>query len=124
MIIPVPLHPTRLIRRRFNQAAILAQSLSGRTDLPVKTDILIRHKRTESQGQQTSKGRFRNVRGAFSVPETMRNQIRDKNIVLIDDVYTTGATLDACTKALQQAGAAHIYAVTLARVVRGQAITA
>ena len=123
-IIPVPLHPTRLIKRRFNQAAILAQSLSKRTGLPVNTNILMRHRKTESQGLQTSKGRFRNVRGAFSVPETMRDDVKGLNFVIIDDVYTTGATLDACTAALKHAGAAHIYAVTLARVVRGQAITA
>lgn len=123
-LIPVPLHPSRLIRRRYNQAAILAQGLSARTKLPVLTDILFRHRKTPSQGLLTSKGRFRNVQGAFSVPEPVRPRISGQNLVLIDDVYTTGATLEACTRMLKRAGANHIYAVTLARVVRGQPLTA
>lgn len=122
LIIPVPLHKSRLRKRRFNQAGLLARAVSDQTNIPFDPHSLIRHKETVSQGSQTAKGRFRNVQGAFSVPEDRKSLIADRNIVLIDDVYTTGATLEACTRTLRRAGAARIYALTLARVVRDQEI--
>lgn len=122
MIIPVPLHRQRLTKRRYNQAALLARTVSQITGTPQNPDILLRHKDTASQGYQTPKGRFRNVRGAFTVPETERETLKGKTVVLIDDVYTTGATLNACSRALRRAGAANIYGLTLARVVKDQEI--
>ena len=122
VLVPVPLHFLRLRKRKFNQAALLARVLSEKTGLPCKPEYLWRHKATVSQGSQTAKGRFRNVQGAFSVPDEFKSVIMDKNIVIIDDVYTTGATLEACARTLRRAGAAKIYAITLARVVRDQEI--
>jgi len=121
-LVPVPLYYLRLRKRKFNQAALLARAIAEKTGLPNRPEVLVRHKQTASQGLQTAKGRFRNVRGAFTVPEACKTEIQDKNIVIIDDVYTTGATLEACTRTLRRAGAAKIYAVTLARVVRDQEI--
>ena len=122
MIIPVPLHPARLVKRKFNQAALLAKALSDHTSTPFEPDILFRVKPTASQGEQTPKGRFRNVQGAFAVPETARARVQNKSIVLIDDVLTTGATVQACAKTLRRAGAQTINVLTLARVVRAQQI--
>lgn len=121
-IIPVPLHKSRLRKRRFNQAALLARAIGEQTDILFDPHSLARHKATVSQGSQTAKGRYRNVRGAFSVSDEYKAAIKGQTIVLIDDVYTTGATLEACTRALRRAGASRIFALTLARVVRDQEI--
>jgi len=122
VILPVPLHASRLKQRKFNQAALLARKIGRLTQIPYDPDILRRHRATASQGTKTAKGRFRNVRGAFSVPEDKRADLKDKTVVIIDDVYTTGATLEACTRALKRAGAARVFVLTLARVVRDQEI--
>lgn len=120
VIIPVPLHRSRLIKRRYNQAGLLARALSKQTGNKFDPDILFRTRATPSQGQQTAKGRFRNVRGAFHVPEPARAKINGASVVLVDDVMTTGATLEACTRTLKKAGAAYINVVTLARTVKEQ----
>lgn len=117
-LIPVPHHPSRLIRRRFNQSALLARALSRLVKPVFAPDILFRNRATASQGGQTVKGRFRNVQGAFTVPEKARDQLAGRRVVLIDDVMTTGATLQSCARTLKRAGAAHIDVVTLARTVR------
>ncbi len=122
MIIPVPLHHSRLIKRRFNQAALLARALSKHTSVPFAPEILYRHKATPSQGGQSQKGRFRNVKGAFTIPDAIKNTLENKTIILIDDVMTTGATIEACTKTLKRGGAQKVYALTLSRVVRAQQI--
>jgi len=122
LLIPVPLHRSRLRKRKYNQAALLAQTIARRTGLELDSESLIRHKDTRSQGAQTAKGRFRNVQGAFSVPQTRADTIKGKSIVLIDDVYTTGATLEACARTLRRAGVSQICALTLARVVKDQEI--
>jgi len=120
IVIPVPLHPKRLIKRRFNQASILARRVAHDVNIPFRPDILLRHRNTESQGLQSVKGRFRNVRAAFSVAEGKEAELSGLSFVLIDDVYTTGATLNACAKTLKKAGARRVNVVCLARVVRGQ----
>lgn len=117
-LVPVPLHPQRLRKRKFNQAALLAKSVAAYAPADYEPNILFRHKSTPSQGSQTSKGRFRNVQGVFSIPEDQRIRLKDKTIVLVDDVMTTGATLESCTRALKSAGAKQVYALVLARVVR------
>jgi len=122
LIIPVPLHKSRLRKRRFNQAALLGRVISDQTGITFDPHSLLRHKATLSQGTQSAKGRQRNVRGAFSVAEERKMKIKDQTIVLIDDVYTTGATLEACTRALRRVGASRIFALTLARVVKDQEI--
>jgi ComF family protein len=121
-IVPVPLHPSRLWRRRYNQSAILAQGIARRFGKTYAPLLLERVRRTPSQGAMPSaKARHRNVAGAFQVAKPERYEIRGKNVLLLDDVYTTGATLNACAAALRGAGAGQINALTLARVVRDRA---
>jgi ComF family protein len=119
LIVPVPLHPRRLWQRRYNQSAILAQRLAKLTGKSAGPLLLRRIRETPSQGEMPSaKARRRNVRGAFRVPPEAAPTIRGKSILLIDDVFTTGATIDACARALKGAGAAKVLVLTLARVVR------
>ncbi len=118
LIVPVPLHPSRLWRRRYNQAAELARALGRRANKTVAVQALIRARPTESQGAMPSAGaRRRNVRGVFTVPKP--DLVAGRDILLMDDVVTTGATVDACAKALKQAGAAKVQILALARVVKG-----
>ena len=117
LIVPVPLHRLRLWRRRYNQAAELARRLAARSGKAVAPDALARIRPTESQGAMASAGaRRRNVRGAFRVPDPTR--VAGRNVLLVDDVFTTGATVDACAKALKRAGAAKVQVLALARVVK------
>lgn len=117
-LIPVPLHPRRLRQRRFNQSLLLAQAVSGVSGVACDPHILLRKRATPSQGGQSARGRRRNVAGAFAVRASAKERVRGAHIILIDDVYTTGATLEACARALKRAGAARVDALTLARVVR------
>jgi ComF family protein len=116
LIIPVPLHRTRLIKRRFNQSALLARAISQRCGVPMDAHSLLRAKRTPSQGGLSAQGRRRNVQGAFRVDNPAL--IAGKRLVLIDDVMTTGATLNACARSLKRAGAQRVDGVCLARVVK------
>jgi ComF family protein len=117
LIVPVPLHRFRLWRRRYNQAAELARVLARRTSKPVAVRALERSRPTESQGAMASaKARRRNVLRAFRVPEP--GLVAGRNILLVDDVLTTGATAEACARALKRAGAARVQILTLARVVK------
>ncbi|HEX3487302.1 MAG TPA: ComF family protein [Micropepsaceae bacterium] len=119
LIVPVPLHRWRLWRRRYNQAAILAEGLARLSARPHDPLVLERKRPTPSQGQMPSaKARRRNVLGAFRVPPTKAAAVKGRAILLVDDVFTTGATLDACARALKRAGAARVDALTMARVVR------
>lgn len=123
IVIPVPLHRWRLLRRRYNQAALLAQALArqsgGKT---VIVDALRRTRATPSQGHLNAGQRATNVKNAFAVRPECEKLVRDKIILLVDDVYTTGATLSECTKVLLKAGAAEVNVLTLARVVRAERI--
>lgn len=121
LVAPVPLHWTRLWTRRYNQAALLAQRAAGEAGRPFCPDVLIRRKRTAPQKSGRA-ARTRNVAGAFSVPARRRPAIEGRRILLIDDVRTTGATLDACARALKAAGAAGVDVLTLALVVRPQRV--
>ena len=123
VIVPVPLHWSRLFHRRYNQAALLAIEFSKLSGIPARTNILRRHKKTASQGHKTVRARHTNLRGAFSVPSRAKAGIKDKKILLIDDVFTTGATAQACTKILLQAGVKNVDVLTLARVVRTEIAT-
>jgi ComF family protein len=114
VLIPVPLHRTRLLARRYNQAAVLAHALGSARGLAVATDVLIRTRSTPSQGHKTRQQRFDNVRSAFAV-RRMPGQAR---VVLIDDVMTTGATVEACAKALLRAGAVDVRILTFSRVLQ------
>jgi len=117
-LIPVPLHRRRLRQRRFNQSLLLAQAVSRASGVPVDPHILMRVRATPTQGGLSAGGRTRNVAGAFAVRAGHAETIKGKRLVLIDDVHTTGATLEACARTLKRAGAASVCAVTLARVVK------
>ncbi len=119
LIVPVPLHRWRLWQRRFNQSALLAQGLGRLTGKPVDCLALVRTRPTPSQGEMPSaRARRRNVQGAFRVAEASAQAIEGRAILLVDDVFTTGATLEACARALKRAGARQVFVLTLARVVR------
>jgi len=115
-VAPVPLHPQRLIRRRYNQAAEIARPLARAAGLAYLPDALVRGRATDSQGEKSGAGRRRNVQGAFTVPEAGRRQIKGRRILLVDDVLTTGATAEACAKALLTAGARCVDLAVVARV--------
>jgi ComF family protein len=119
LLVPVPLHRWRLWKRRYNQAAVIAAGLSRITGLPHDPLLLEKRRSTKSQGEMPSaKARRKNVLNAFRVPPDRAARMRGRNIILVDDVFTTGATLNACARALKRAGAARVDALTLARVVK------
>lgn len=118
LIAPVPLHWTRLVRRRFNQAGLLAQALASMGEAAFAPDLLVRKRRTPTQGGLTARQRALNVRGAFEVNPKRREILAGRHVVLVDDVMTTGATAEACSKALLRGGAARVDVLVLARVVR------
>lgn len=119
IIVPVPLHRGRLWRRRYNQAAELARALSRHTGLPSAPQALIRIRATPSQGEMPSaKARHRNVQGAFAVPKDRRAEVSGKRVLLVDDVMTTGASLQACARTLKRAGAERVFCLSLALVSR------
>jgi ComF family protein len=115
-VVPVPLHWTRLFQRRYNQSAELARPLARLSGLAYLPDGLRRVRMTKQQGR-TPEARWDNVRTAFAVTASEEKHIRDKRLVLIDDVFTTGATLKACAATLLEAGARRVDAVVLARAV-------
>ena len=117
-IVPVPLHASRRIKRRYNQSVLLARVLAKISAPLFDPDILMRHRATMSQGGRSASGRRRNVQGAFKVREAAIDRAKGATIVLVDDVMTTGATLESCARTLKRAGASHVRALTLARVVK------
>lgn len=117
LIVPVPLFRSRLWWRRFNQSAMLARELQRLTGVPADCFTLRRVRRTASQVGLTAEQRRLNVRGAFKVDPTRRAGIKGRNVVVVDDVITTGATAEACARALKRAGAARVDVLTLARAI-------
>lgn len=118
IIAPVPLHRWRLWRRRFNQAAMLAQMLGRLTGKPAMLALLERPRPTQSLGRSGRIERRRILAGALRVTPGRQAEIAGRRILLIDDVLTTGATVNACSRVLLQAGASAVDVLTLARVVR------
>jgi ComF family protein len=117
-LIPVPLHWRRLWSRRFNQAAALAKVIARRSGVPVAFHALKRVRATRQQVGLTQAERATNVQGAFRVSREGRASVRGKRLLLIDDVLTSGATLDTCAHTLLRAGAANVDALVFARVVQ------
>ena len=117
LIVPVPLYPSRLWWRRFNQSAMLALAVGRLTGIPVDCAVLNRVRRTASQVGLTADQRRRNVAGAFRVGQSRAGRVRKAKLVVIDDVITAGATAEACARSLKRAGAARVDILALARVV-------
>lgn len=115
MIVPVPLHKARQRERGFNQAWLLARHLSRWTQVPLMDRVLVRFRSTAVQAGLSRGQRRRNIRGAFKVPD--RAAVRKRAVLLVDDVFTTGATLNECARMLRKQGAHRVDVVTVARVV-------
>ncbi|HEX8126677.1 MAG TPA: ComF family protein [Allosphingosinicella sp.] len=117
ILVPVPLHRWRIWKRGYNQAALIASSLSRRSALPVELDLLVRTRATPPLRGLGRRERSLAVRGAFAVPAGARGRLSGKPVLLVDDVYTSGATAAACARALKRAGAASVDVLCWARVV-------
>lgn len=118
LIVPVPLHWTRLFSRLYNQAALLGREVGRLSGVRFAPDLLVRRRPAPSQGRLSRSARRRNVRGAFAVRPSKRRAVEGRQVLLIDDVMTTGATASACARALLGAGAGAVDVLTLSRVVR------
>ena len=116
-LLPVPLHWRRLWSRRFNQSAALAGAISKAAGVPVLHDALKRVRATPQQVGLSKTERADNVQGAFKVPPGHKAEVAGRRLVLIDDVLTSGATVDTCARALLRAGAEHVDVLVFARVV-------
>ena len=118
LVVPVPLHRRRLLARRFNQSALLTHVIGRETSAEAVPDLLVRPRHTPSQGGLSATARRRNVTGAFAIRKGMADRVAGARILIVDDVYTTGATVSACASVLRRAGAVSVDVLTLARVVR------
>jgi len=116
-VVPVPIHPERLKNRGYNQAELIAEILAKKLDLPIVTDYLIRSKNTLAQKNLDPVSRRKNLREAFRINHNSKfYEIQLKNILLIDDIYTTGSTADACSAVLKEAGTEKVYVLCVASV--------
>jgi ComF family protein len=118
VMVPIPLHRWRLWSRGFNQSLLMARELAELTGQSLNFDCLIRTKATPMLGGLGAKDRALALRGAFKVPTQHRPVVRDASILLIDDVYTSGATANAAALALKRAGAARVNVLCWARVIK------
>jgi ComF family protein len=121
LIAPVPLHRWRIWSRGYNQSALIARALASRQGLPLALELLERKRATPILRGLGPAARAKAVRGAFAVPKHRQPDVVGRAVVLVDDVYTTGATANACAKALKRAGAGEVRLLCWARVVRDPA---
>ncbi len=111
-VVPVPIHATRYRQRGYNQAEALARELSHRLELPVRRELLRRTKATSAQKALNDVERLRNLLEAFSAPR-QKKRTTPERVILVDDIYTTGSTLEACTRVLKKAGVSEVMVVTV-----------
>jgi ComF family protein len=123
VLVPIPLHPTRLLSRRYNQSTELARALGRLVDLPVECGLVRRRRRTRQQVGLSGNARERNVAGAFVLHPDALTRLAGRRVVLIDDVITTGSTVKAVTRALLAGGIADIDVLSFARVVPGGTVS-
>lgn len=109
-LIPVPIHKSRMRKRGFNQAALVAERMGERLGIPVEKDLLVRVKKTKAQKNLSDAERRENLKNAFQVSG---NELKLKRVVLVDDIYTTGSTLDAGASVLREAGAEKVYFLSI-----------
>ncbi len=114
LLLPVPIHKSRMRQRGYNQAALLARALRQTTQIPLEEDLLVRLKQTRAQMELEKEERLSNVKDAFTVKELPPGAI----VLLVDDIYTTGATANQCAKVCKRAGAAEVHVYTLAAAKR------
>ena len=117
LLLPEPLHRRRLLWRRFNQSAELCRHIGELSGQSMALEAVSRIRPTRQQIGLTRAGRKRNLRGAFAVPDSQKHRLKGRAVVIVDDVLTTGATVEAMARILRRAGAAPINVVTAARVV-------
>lgn len=110
-LVPIPLHKSRMRERGYNQSALLAREISRKTGIPVEEGLLLRTRKTKSQKSLPRQERQNNLKRAFKISG---NDVKLDTVILVDDVYTTGSTIDAAAKALLAGGIARVYFVTLA----------
>lgn len=110
VIIPVPIHARKLRERGFNQAELLAQDMSGMLGIAMDTGILKRSRYTRPQKELDDNQRIKNLENAFIID---KNVVQYKRVLLVDDIYTTGATIDSCAKALKEKGVEEVFVVCL-----------
>lgn len=115
-VVPVPMHPWRLLGRRYNQAAEIARPLARRAGVAYLPDVLVRRRATGTQGGKSADARWRNVSGAFATARGREGAVRGRRLLIVDDVLTTGATVEGCARALKAAGAAGVDVAVIARV--------
>ena len=120
IVVPVPLHRWRIWRRGYNQSALIATALARRAGLEARLDLIRRVKRTPPLRGMGPRERRDAVRGAFRIEPRHRELVKGRNVLLVDDVYTSGATANACARVLKRAGAAKVNILCWARVVRSE----
>ncbi|MCX6806571.1 MAG: ComF family protein [Candidatus Berkelbacteria bacterium] len=114
ILVPVPLHVSRESERGFNQAVLLAEKIANKLDLKILKDSLIKTKKTISQTELNQVLRKRNIRGTFSFVGD-RSKVKNRVVILIDDVWTTGSTMNECAKVLKKTGASRVWGLVLAK---------
>lgn len=112
-LVPVPVHPARRRSRGFNQAELLAREIGAQADLPVQTALLYRHRRTEAQKDLSQEERIANLSEAFRADAEKIEALSARTVILVDDIYTTGSTAEACSRVLKAAGVRRVFLLNL-----------
>jgi len=115
LILCIPMHPARLLKREINTSHILARALAKKLDIQYSSKILKKGKNTPPQSRLKRNERMNNIKGSFSLRKKGKAIVRDKNILLVDDLFTTGSTVNECSRVLKEASSGHVEVITLAR---------